>query len=258
MATKEQLINSKEFETALIEGAEHKKDIVTSYKSQNKNNFNSFYEVMLEANQDIQKILNTKKSKRTDGEKQQLEDFKKSMRSMYNQVQALTVDEHLEAGQKTKLEKIVDKIIPVINILRYINCNKLEDEFNRRGMTLNIENICVKYPALNTDDKRTAIAGIFNTATTICQKVLDDNNYINEDIFTKKVPTDLQYDKESNNVGLKTGDWRKLVDAKAKLIMATSEEAKEKAEEKIENIAAQKQFEVARAELVRDKLTKLQ
>ena len=40
--------------------------------------------------------------------------------------------------------------------------------------------------------------------------------------------------------------------------MAKSEEAKEKVEDKIEAAASEKQFEVARAELVRDKLTKLQ
>jgi hypothetical protein len=50
MSLKESLIKSDEFEKALIEGAECKKDMVTSYKSQNKLNFNSFYEIMLESN----------------------------------------------------------------------------------------------------------------------------------------------------------------------------------------------------------------
>lgn len=257
MATKKDLINSDEFENALTEGAEYKKDMVTSYKTQNKSNFNSFCEVMLEANEDVQRVLSMKRKNRSDDDKKLVEDFKKDIRSMYNQVQALTVDEHLEEGKKTKIEKIVDKIIPVLSVLRYIGNNKLDNEFAKYGMSIDIKKLEDIYPALTDKNKKDAITGILNSATSIRQKIVDDNSYINEDLFTKKVPVDLQYDKGSNNVGLKVGDWRKLVDAKAKLIMANSEEAKEKAEEKIEHIATEKQFEADRAELVRDKLINL-
>jgi len=258
MATKKELIDSQEFENALVEGAECKKDMVTSYKQQNKTNFNSFYEVMLESNEEIQRILDTKKKNRTDSDKQLVEDFKKNVKSMYSQVQALTVDERLEEGKKTKIEKIVDKIVPVLSILRYVGNTKLDKELAKHGVSISVSKLEDTMPALNDDNKRKALTGILNSATSIRQKVIDDNNYINEDLFAKKVPVDLQYDKGNNNVGLKTGDWRKLVDAKAKLIMANTAEAKEKAEEKIEHIASEKQFEIARAELVRDKLAKIQ
>lgn len=256
--TKEDLLKSDEFDKAIAEGAECKKDMVTSYRIQNKQNFNRFYEVMLEANEEIKKILDTKKKFRSDSDQEAVENFKKTVRAMYTQVQALTVDEHLEEGKKTRVEKIVEKIIPVIDILRYIGCNELENEFARRGMKLTTSmKLEDKYPELNNDDKRKVMKDIFDTATSIRQKVIDDNDYINNDLFTSKVPLGLQYDKSTNNVGFKTGDWRKLVDAKAKLIMASSVEAKEKAEEKLDHIATEKQFEAARAELVRDKLIDL-
>lgn len=259
MATNQELINSSEFEDALIAGAECKKDMVTSYKHQNKANFNSFYEIMLSVNDDIQKILDTKKKHRTDDDNRRLNEFKQNVRAMYSQAQALTIKEDVEDGKKTKVEKIVDKIIPVIDILRYIGYNELENEFKKRGIiltsTLKLED---KYPGLNSDDKRKVISDIFTAATNIRQKTIDDNNYINEDLFNSKVPTELQYDKGTNNTGLKMGDWRKLVDAKAKLIMASTKEAKDKVEEKIEHIASEKQFEMARAELVRDKLMTIQ
>jgi hypothetical protein len=44
---------------------------------------------------------------------------------------------------------------------------------------------------------------------------------------------------------------------KLKLDLAKSAEAKQKVDEKIEDQAAEKQFEIARAELVRDGLMKL-
>lgn len=253
--TKQDLLKSDEFDNAITEGAEYKKDMVSSYRTQNKQNFTRFYEVMLEANDEVKKILDTKKKNRTDSDKQLVEDFKKTIRAMYTQVQALTIDEHLEEDKKTKIEKIVDKIIPVIDILRYIGRNELENEFARYGMKLVTDKrLEDKYPILDNDDKRSIIKDIFDQATSIKQRVTDDNEYINNDLFTRKVPIGLQYDKSTNNTGFKTSDWRKLVDAKAKLIMASSDEAKEKAEEKLEHIATEKQFEATRAEMVRDKL----
>lgn len=114
-----------------------------------------------------------------------------------------------------------------------------------------------KYPILQDPAKKVVMQDIFANATSIKQKMLDDNDKITSEVYQTKVPADLQYDKKANNTGLKQGDFLKLVDLKTKLVMATSDEAKEKAEEMIENLAGEKQFEAARAELVRDKLAKL-
>jgi len=258
MSTQKELIDSEEFENALIEGAEYKKDIDVSYKAQNKSNYQTFYEIMLNANEDIKRILDIKKSKRNDADNERLESFKKDVRAMYSQVQMLTIDEHLEEGKKTRIEKIVDKIIPVIDMLRYIGNTKLDDEFKKYGVVLTkTSKLEDKYLGLNDENKCKTLVDIFTSATNIKQKVVDGNEFINSDIFTKKVPIDLQYDKGNNNTGIKPSDFKKLVDVKTKLILANSEEAKEKIEEKIEHIASEKQFEAARAELVRDKLMKL-
>lgn len=258
MATKKELINSTEFDKALNEGAEYKRDTVTTYKAQNKSNFKSFAEVMYEANEDIKRILDTKKKKRTESDVEKLNSYKADVRAMYGQVQSLCVDEHLEEGKKSKVEKLADKLVPVLKILRYIGNTALDDALKANGIQVTVSSIDNDIPGLADASKKTAISGILNSAIKLRQKAIDDDSYISEDIYQKKVPTELQYDKKSNNTGLKTGDWKKLVDMKTKLIMAKSEEAKEKVEDKIEAAASEKQFEVARAELVRDKLTKLQ
>lgn len=258
MATTKELIDSTEFDNALNEGAECKRDTVTTYKTQNKQNFKSFETAMFEANDEIQKILSIKKKNRTETDNKKLNDFKLELRAMYNQLQTLCVDEHLEAGKKTRAEKIVERIMPVIKILRYINNSTLDDALKANGIELKAVKLEADIPGLADDNKKIAIAGILESAIKLRQKAADNDNYISTDIYQKKVPIDLQYDKKSNNTGLKQGDWKKLVDMKTKLIMATSDEAKEKVEDKIETAASEKQFEAARAELVRDKLTKLQ
>ncbi len=258
MTTQQELINSDEFENALSEGANYKKNLDISYKAQNKINFNTFSEIMFDANEDIKKILETKKSKRLDADRKCLDDFKKELRMMYNQTQLLTVNEHLEEDQKSRVEKIVDKLVPVIDMLRYIGNSQLDKELEKKGLKL----VCLKsledkYPVLNNDGKRKIISELFTTATKLKQDVVDGNEYINQTVYTQKVPVDLQHDKSTNPTGLKTSDFKKLVDVKSKLLMANTDEAKEKVEEKIEHIASEKQFEIARAELVRDKLTKI-
>ena len=255
----QQLINSTEFNDALNAGAELRNNISTTYKIANKSNYKRFEEVMYEANSTVKKILDTKKKNRTPADIEVLKEFKKTLSTLYKQTQDLCTPEKVEEGKKSKIEKIVDKIIPVIDMLRYIDNNTLEAEFNKRGLSLvSTKKLEDKYPALNNDDKREVLKDIFNVATSLKTKVIKDNDEINVNIFTSKVPIDLQYDKDTNNSGLKPSDFRKLVDVKAKLLAAKTDEAKEKVDDKIEKLASDKQFEVARAELVRDKLTSME
>ena len=256
--TKKELIDSKEFEDALLEGANCKNELIESFKTQNKTAYSDFYQAMLEANNEICSILDIKKKNRTPDQVKQVNDFNATVKAMYWQVQNLSLKEDLEEGKKTKIDKIVDKIVPVIKILRYIDDNRLDDAFKKHGISIVTSKLEEDIPSLKQDAKKIAITGLLKNAVAVKQKAVDSNERINNDIYQTKVPIDLQFDKQSNNTGLKQGDWRKLVDFKAKLLQAKSEEAKESIDEKIENTAADKQYEIARAELVRDKLTKLQ
>ena len=84
MATdNKQLMKSDEFNNAILEGVEYKKNILTSYRDQNKNNRERFEEFMITLDQDIQSILNKKGKNRTDSDKQQLKDFKKLVNVLY-------------------------------------------------------------------------------------------------------------------------------------------------------------------------------
>ena len=165
-----ELINSEEFENALESGATHKREISETFKNRNKTNFNSFCEIMLESDEEIKRILETKKSKRTDNDKTILETFKKNIRSMYMQFQDLTITENLDEGKKTKIEKIVDKIFPVIQILQYIGNDCLEKEFSKRGVTLKLDKTLEdQCSALASESKKECIRSILLDATaTVC------------------------------------------------------------------------------------------
>jgi len=256
MATKKELIESTEFDAAIAEGAEIKKNAATTYKTQHKANYARFYETLLNNRADIKKILDTKKKNRSDVDKQELIKFKQYVSKTYSQVRDFLIPEVVEEGKQTKIEKLVDKITIAFDMLKYIESDVLEKEFIKRGYVITSQN---EFPdSFDNDIVKNNIKDIFNCAVSLKTKVKADNDKINDDIYSSKVPIDLQFDKKMNNTGLKPGDFRKLVDMKAKLLMAKTDEAKEKVEEKIEKAASDKQFEVARAELVRDKLTKIQ
>lgn len=144
-------------------------------------------------------------------------------------------------------------------ILRYIGADTLKEKLEKYGIKFDhMPTLDYLYEDLADPAKKAAIKAIFTTAKGIKDKINSSNEAIGTSIYTKKVPIELQYDKGSNNTGLKPGDFRKLVDMKLKLEMAKSKEQKDKVDEKIQDQAEEKQFEIARAELVRDGLVKLQ
>lgn len=258
MTNNKELMSSDEFNNALLEGVEYKKNILTSYKEQNKTNWQRFEEVMFYANDEIQEISQKKKKNRTEADNQKLKDFKKLVNTLYKQTQDMSIKEKLEEGQKTKVQKIVEKVVPVIFMLKYIGNDELENEFKKKGITFHFDKALEdQFPSLSEPSKKEVLQDIFASAQTIKQKMIDDNDKIVSEVYQMKVPVDLQYDKKVNNTGLKQNDFVKLVDLKTKLVMAASDEAKEKVEELVENFAGEKQFEAARAELVRDKLSQL-
>lgn len=53
MVDKKQLLSSKEFEEALEEGADAKRELVTTCKQANKSAFQQFSEIMLQANPSV-------------------------------------------------------------------------------------------------------------------------------------------------------------------------------------------------------------
>jgi len=256
---KEKLIKSDEFEKALAEGAEFKREIMTTYKEQNKANYKQFQEIMFESNPEVKAILSKRKKDRTDVEIEQVKKFKASVAASYRQTIDLITPEDLEEGKLTKAEKISAKLMPVLQVLAYIGNDVLAKQLYALGLNITpCKTLEQEISGLNDPGKRECIKQIFESAKSIKQKADSDQLQITENVFAAKVPVELQYDKKTNNAGLKPGDFMKLVDMKAKLMMAKSDEAKAKVEEKIEEVASEKQFEAARAELVRDKLASMQ
>ena len=252
---REELIKGEDMEKALLEAAEVKKTILTTYKEQDKSNYEQFYETCLNANSDIREIMGKRKKDRADEETQKLKEFQKNAKRSYKMVCDLLTPEEVEEGKPTKFQKIAEKVYLVLDYLRYIGANDLENELNKHGITLATGSRLEDKSDVWADEHvKENIKNIFIAGKKVRENVAADTQVITEEILLRAVPQELVYEKDSNPAGLKKGDWAKLVDFKTKLIMAKEDEQKEKVEDQANELAAEKQFDQERARLMQAKL----
>lgn len=261
---KQKLLNSNEFDNALDNAVEIKQQSVMKYKTSSKNLFLQFSELMTNNNDEIKEILGKKKNKRTEFDNNRIKEFNKELKAMFNQTVDLSIDEEKLAKKadgsvaeqkKSKAEKIVDKIVPVIKMLKYIGNNKLDNALEKAGIQIEFVKLEDENPQLQQENIKEAIASIFMEATKSKEDMLSKSIEIETEIYPT-IPEDLQFDKDVRADGLKSSDFKKLVDVKTKLKIA-KEKDPDKAKDtsdKIEQLAEDKQFEISRTELVRDKL----
>lgn len=251
---KTELIMSEDFENALITAAEVKNNGLSLAKGRNKQNYTQFYEIMLASRTDIQSILDTKKSHRSDDDNNKVKEFRKSVSAMYKQVCDLLTPEDLEDGQLSKIQKMVQKISLVLKMLNYLGDNRIADEFAKSGIELKYEHM-EDSEIFGRDYIKEQIETIFTTGKNIRMDIDKHNDEIKTGIYENSVPIDLQYDKSMNPTGIKSSDFCKLVDLKAKFIQAQdNDEAKEKIMDKANTMAGDYLFQNKRNEILNHKL----
>lgn len=253
---REELIKGEDMEKALAEAAEIKKTILTTYKERDKSNFDQFYETCLHASAEITEILGKRKKDQSDEEKQRVKDFRRNASRSYKMVCELLVpDEDEEAP--TKFDKLADRVALVFEYLRYIGAHGLEEAFQRRGIEIVSTRLEDRSDVWADERVKENVKNIFADGLKVRESVAADTQVITEEILLRAVPQELVYEKDSNPVGLKKGDWSRLVDFKTKLLMAKEAEQKEKIEDQASDLAAEKQFDQERARLMQVKLTAL-
>lgn len=253
---KTDLILSDEFEKALVSAAEIKNNNISTCKSRNKNNYVQFYDLMLASRQDIQSILDMKKRNRSDDDNNKVKAFKKEVSQTYKQVCDLLVPEDLEEGELSKIQKMVQKITTVLKMLDYLGDNRIEDEFKKSGIALKYKKLSEEEVFSQSHIKEN-IECIFNNGKSIKEDIDRNNEEIKTNIYENSVPVDLQFDKSMNPTGIKSSDFCKLVDLKAKLLQAQDDEAKEKVSEKASDMARDYLMQNRRNEILNQKLNEL-
>lgn len=252
------LIKGDEFEKALVDAANVKKENLTSVKTRNKDNYTRFYELVVTTRRDIQNIMDKRKKDRTDVENDVLKEFKKETSLVYRQICQLIAPEVLEDGEQSRVQKLVSKIAPIVKMMEYIGHHEIEDEFKKYGIAFDYEKLSDSETAYENEQVEADIKDIFERGKSLREETEKNNEAIKTTIFEMSVPAELQFDKSTNPTGIKSSDFCKLVDLKTKLLMAQSDEQKEKADEQINDLAGQVEFDNMRNKLIQSKLIDLQ
>lgn len=255
---KTDLIMGDEFERALVDAANLKKENLTSVKSRNKDNYARFYDIMLMSRNDIQQILDKKRKDRTDSDVELVKSFKKETSQSYRQICSLLSPEELDDGELTKIQKLVQKIAPIVKLMEYIGHYEIENEFKKYGITFDYEKLGDSENVFENEEIESSIKEVFERGKDLRGETEKNNDEIKTVIFETVVPHELQFEKNSNPTGIKSSDFCKLVDLKTKILMAQSDEAKEKVDEKANDMAGQCEFDSARSKLLQQKLINLQ
>lgn len=258
----EKLIMSEDFDKALSDGADVKSEIHGVMKQRIKVNYSRFYDIMLASRPDIQSICDKRKKNRTPEENDAFKKFTKTVKKQYRLVKDmmfLSEDEKTNDDGTTnmvprKVAQLVDKLSAVYSILKYIGCHTLEDELLQHGVEVVTTPLEAQSEAFENSRVKEDMVLIFKEACSICGEIDDAERRIKDDIFVSMVPSSLQFDKQTNPSGLRDSDFKKLVEAKYKILKSEKsgdEESREKASEKVMDEAEKKTFEIERNKTIR-------
>jgi len=256
--TKAELIKGDEFERALLDAANVKRENLTSLKTRNRDNYARFYDIMLMSRNDIQSILDAKRKDRTDADNAKVKEFKKETSNAYRQICQLLAPEVLEDGEPTKLQKLVRKVAPLVRLMQYIGNTEIDREFAQFGVTLSYRKLQETNPVFENAQIEANVKEIFENGKNLRGETEKNNEAIKTTIFETSVPPELQFEKSTNPSGIRSSDFCKLVDLKTKMLMAQSDEQKEKVDERANDMAGQCEFDSARNSLIQSKLIDLQ
>jgi hypothetical protein len=257
-----ELIVDSDFDMALCTGAETKNHMQTVIKQRNKDNVDVLYDIFLRSRSDIQTILDTKAKNRTDADKAKLKEFKKSVHDKYKMVREMLLvdvdDELTDEGVTNKLPKklvaLVDKLANVVQLMKYIGHTELEDELVKRGIHLSYDNLENTSDVFSNENIHNDVCDVFERSVDIAKDMRNGDDTIKVTIFENNVPTELRYDKDINPVGIKPSDFSKLVSLKLKEIQSVTEQGKAKLDNAVSKASAEKTYEMARAEIIRQKV----
>ena len=253
-----QLIMGDEFEKALVDAANLKKENLTSVKTRNKDNYARFFDIMLMSRNDVQQILDKKRKDRTDSDNNLVKAFKKETAQAYRQICTLLAPEELDDGEQTKIQKLVQKIAPIVKLMEYIGHLEIENEFKRYGIVLDYKKLGDSENVFENEEIEASVKEVFERGKDLRGESEKNMEEIKTVIFETSVPHELQFEKSTNPTGIRSSDFCKLVDLKTKMLMAQSDEAKEKVDEKANDMAGQYEFDNARNRLIQQKLLDLQ
>lgn len=228
-------VNSQEFTDKINEAAPYRVKIDVDYRREMKEVKDMFVIEKIKSDPKLQIILNKKNKERLDGE---IAYAKEQLKKASREFQAVKKIIHPNKdGPEEAARKIVDKVVEVAKILKYIGRDYITEAFANAGITIDISDLSAENPYFAKDGRREVMTDIFNQADEVQGQICKASDEIKIRIFDE-LPYHIKFNAEDNKNGIKKGAFQKIVKSKAIAMEKSSEKATKFKEYQIKNAEA--------------------
>ena len=215
-------VNSQEFTDKIDEAAPYRVKIDTDYRREMREVKELFLKEKVKSDTKLQKILEKKKKMWEEDEKDYV---KNQMKTFSREFQAVKKVIHPNKdGPEEAAQKIVNRVVEVAKILKYIGRDYITDAFENAGINIDIPDLAAENPYFAQEGKQEIMADIFDQADEVQGQICQASDQIKITIFGE-LPDHIRYDSKDNKSGIKKGAFQKIVKAKAIKIEKSNEKA---------------------------------
>ena len=234
------LVHTDEFKEAVQKCTDKHVEIIETYKPEIKECKQDFAEAAATCFSDMGKRE----------KKRMMRDFQ----STFNKLHRLWDSEEQNSSGETKLSRLAQEVSNVIRWFDFLGDDRMKTLLQDNGVYIDdakTRKITKDYPL--TDAVGQTMKSCLDDATLKNRKIREMTKDMSEDLFSSNVPTELQFDKDTNPIGLKASSFNKI--CKANAVKMTK--SKEKSDKYISDLAEKAAFNEATEQLVQESLADL-
>lgn len=244
------VVNSKDFTDKIEEAVPYRVKIDVDLRNEMKNIRKLFLIEKFKSDEKFQQILEKKKKNWTDDERIYVKNKIKQSNREFKSVKNIICPNNSTPDEAAK--KLVDKIIDIAKILKYIGKDYLPVAFANAGIKIEIPDLKDENNYFANNSSREIMTDIFNQADKIQCEIYKASNEIKDNIFDK-LPNNIKFDKTNNKKGIRKGVFQKLVKTKAITIEKDNDKVQKFKEFRIKDVESQiisKQIEVEKTKMI--------
>ena len=246
----ENAVNSKEFTDKIEEAAPYRVKIDVDYRREMREVKDLFIKEIVKSDDKLQRILEKSKKARSEDENAYAKSVYKRAGREFQAVKKVIHPN--KDGPEEAAQKIVDRVVDVAKILKFIGRDYLTKAFANAGITIDIPDLDKENAYFAKDGKREIMTDIFDQADEVQGQICQASDEIKIRIFGE-LPEHVRFDSKENKNGIKKGAFQKIVKAKAVKLEQTNEKATKFKEYQVKGAEAQiiaKQIEAEKTKQV--------
>jgi len=238
-----QALESKEFTDLIDEAAPYRVKIDTDYRREMKEVRDMFMDQKIKSDSKLQAIAAKSKKNCTPEEIEYANSAAKKANKEFNAVKRII---HPAKGTSEEAaKKLVDRIVEVAKLLKYIGRTDIEDAFAAAGISITIPALEDENSYFAQEGKQDIIADIFNQADEVQGQICQAADKVKIDLYGE-LPDNIRFDSKMNKKGIRSSQFVKLAKTKAIALEKSMEQFdkfKESQIKKNENELVAKQIE---------------